>query len=102
MFNDTGSGDLGTSDEDDFASANYEQCYSLRVPSPEGKHTKDQLENIHTKVLTDCSSRVGLTSNSKGDGEPSSRVKSNNNIVAIFRDREKDRKDLEFDRSYDR
>lgn len=102
IFNDTGSGDLGTSDEDDFASADYEQCYSLRVPSPEGKHTKDQLQNIHTKVLTDCSAGVGLTSNSKGDGEPSGRVKCNNNRVAIFRDREKDRKDPEFDRSYDR
>ncbi|KAH9301965.1 hypothetical protein KI387_013548, partial [Taxus chinensis] len=101
IFNDSSAVDLGTSDEDEFASADYEQCCSLRLPSPESKHSKDQLHNIHAKVLTDCSSGLGVTNNSKGDMEPSSRVKPNSR-VAIFRDREKDRKDPDYDRSYDR
>uniref|UniRef100_A0A0C9QWM8 TSA: Wollemia nobilis Ref_Wollemi_Transcript_3736_2087 transcribed RNA sequence n=1 Tax=Wollemia nobilis TaxID=56998 RepID=A0A0C9QWM8_9CONI len=102
IFNDSSSGELGTSDDDEFGSTDYEQCFSLRVSSPEGKHSKDQLQNNHAKTLTDCSAGNGGTNNSRGEREPAGRGKPNNNRVAIFRDREKDKKDPDYDRSYDR
>lgn len=103
IFNSSSSADfIGTSVEDELASFDNEQCYSIQISSPEGKLTTDALHNNDAKVFMECSSVIGGTNNLNGQMDSSSRVNSNNSRVAIFRDREKDRKDPDYDRSYDR
>lgn len=104
IFNSNSSADfIETSVEDELASFDNEQCYSIRISSPEGKLTTYPLQNNDAKALVDCSSGLGGTNNLNGQMEsPPGRVNSNNIRVAIFRDREKDRKDPDYDRSYDR
>ena len=103
IFNSSYTGDLGgTSGEEEFGALDYEQCCSIGAPKPEGKHNKDHLQNNHAKGLSDSSSGACRINNSKGEREPNGRVKTNNGRVAIFRDREKDRKDPDYNRSYDR
>ncbi|KAJ0044980.1 hypothetical protein Pint_05841 [Pistacia integerrima] len=52
--------------------------------------------------LVDSSTSSSRPARSRTEKEPVGRYKPNNNRVAIFRDREIDRKDPDYDRSYDR
>ncbi|KAH9317010.1 hypothetical protein KI387_018779, partial [Taxus chinensis] len=77
------------------------QCCSVLTLKTEEKPSLDDLRSNHAKVSSDCSSGNGRVNKSKGEREPVGRVKTNNR-VAIFRDRETDRKDPDYDRNSDR
>lgn len=63
------------------------------------KNLEEPCELVTRVELNDGLAR---TLNGNTEREPALRYKLNSNRVAIFRDREKDRKDPDYDRSYDR
>ncbi|KAL2650093.1 hypothetical protein R1flu_018221 [Riccia fluitans] len=95
-------GEMDGGDDSRFA-----ECYSSSDEVV--KVEKDKTEEAHdrdspVRVITDYQPSEGR-SNENIDKESFSRSKvlnSSNSRVAIFRDREKDRKDPDYDRSYDR
>ena len=85
IFKSSNSADfIETSVEDELDSFDNEQCYSIRILSPEGKLIEDPLHINDVKVLMDCSSGIAGINNSNGQMEPSCRVNSNNRRVVIF------------------
>jgi hypothetical protein len=85
IFKSSNSADfIETSVEDELASFDNEQCYSIQILSPKGKLTADPLHINDVIVLIDCSSGIGGTNNSNGQMEPSGRVNSHNSRVVIF------------------
>lgn len=82
---------------------NFQQCSSLASTRLEEKAGIEGPEFNLSRSLGDSS--AGSSSNKSGrnnvDKEPATRNKSNNR-VAIFRDREVDRKDPDYDRTYER
>eukprot|EP01018_Ginkgo_biloba_P012750 Gb_08871 [translate_table: standard] len=103
IFSISSSGSLGgKSAEEETAALDNWQCCSLVALKPEEKASVDDLRNNHAKGQSDSSSGIGRVNKTKGEREPVGRGKTNNSRVAIFRDRETDRKDPDYDRSYDR
>eukprot|EP01018_Ginkgo_biloba_P029977 Gb_21004 [translate_table: standard] len=76
------------------------QCCSNGSVKPEEKPSMDEFQNNYAKGLSDCPSGTDRIHNYKEEREPVGEVKTSR--IAIFRDREKDRNDPDYDRSYDR
>uniref|UniRef100_A0A0C9RHJ3 TSA: Wollemia nobilis Ref_Wollemi_Transcript_21836_2134 transcribed RNA sequence n=1 Tax=Wollemia nobilis TaxID=56998 RepID=A0A0C9RHJ3_9CONI len=102
IFSSSSSPNLGnkTTDEESASFDNW-QCCSMVALNTEEKHGLDDLRNNHAKAPADCSTGNGRINKSKGERESFGKIKANNR-VAIFRDRETDRKDPDYDRSYDK
>ncbi|KAM7467817.1 hypothetical protein LguiB_015379 [Lonicera macranthoides] len=80
------------------------QHVSAGVPKIEENSAPGGSDVNSGRGLIDSSSAgsSSRSSSSRAEKEPVGRFKTNNNRVAIFRDREVERKDPDFDRSYDR
>lgn len=95
--NSTTSGSKSTEDE----AVAFDNCqfHTLVNLKPEEKPCVDVVRTNSAKPLSDGLSGIGRINKPKGEREAN---KVKNNRVAIFRDREIDRKDPDYDRSYDR
>lgn len=95
--NSTTSGSKSTEDE----AVAFDNCqfHTLVNLKPEEKPCVDVVRTNNAKPLSDGLSGIGRINKPKGEREAN---KVKNNRVAIFRDREIDRKDPDYDRSYDR
>ncbi|GAV60243.1 SUZ domain-containing protein [Cephalotus follicularis] len=74
---------------------------SLGIPKNEEKTIPGASDVNSGRDLIDSSSSSSRSARSRLENEPVGRIRPNNR-VAIFRDREIDRKDPDYDRSYDR
>ncbi|KAK4792923.1 hypothetical protein SAY86_023358 [Trapa natans] len=70
-------------------------------PKMEEKHVSGVTDLNHNRDVTDSSPGSSRSARSRIEKEAISRIRTNNK-VAIFRDREVDRNDPDYDRSYDR
>ncbi|XP_072995931.1 uncharacterized protein [Typha latifolia] len=77
------------------------RCFSLDSSSIESSSLEGP-EITHGRVLSHSSSGGNLSNRNKSDPEPQVSRHRASSRVAIFRDREVDRKDPDYDRSYDR
>ena len=97
--NDPSGGASGRS-ENELRLQDTPQLVSLGIPKMEEKPGSSFSDISTSRGLID-SSTSGRTARNRTEKEPIGRYKPNNR-VAIFRDREIDRKDPDYDRSYDR
>lgn len=95
--NSTTSGSKSTEDE----AVAFDNCqfHTLVSLKPEEKPCVDVVRTNNAKPISDGLSGIGRINKPKGEREAN---KVKNNRVAIFRDREIDRKDPDYDRNYDR
>lgn len=98
--NDASSGASGRS-ENEPRLQDSSQHVSLGIPKMEEKPGSGFSDISSGRCLIDSSTTSGRTARNRTEKEPIGRYKPNNR-VAIFRDREVDRKDPDYDRSYDR
>lgn len=82
-------------------SATFDNWQCMVTLKSEEKPSLDDLRSNHVKGPSDCPSGNVRINKLKGERESVSKLKTNNR-VAIFRDRETDRKDPDYDRNYDR
>ncbi|XP_026660244.1 R3H domain-containing protein 2-like [Phoenix dactylifera] len=74
----------------------------LESARSDGKSTVEQSETNPGRALSDSSIGSNRSNRNRADKEPAVGKYRTSNRVAIFRDREVDRKDPDYDRSYDR
>nr|XP_023897519.1 R3H domain-containing protein 2-like isoform X2 [Quercus suber] len=104
------SGAVGGKPENEPRVQDSPQHGSLAIPKIEEKPVSVIADVNSGRVLIDSSTSSSRSARSRTEKEPIGRSKpnnnnninNNNNRVAIFRDREIDRKDPDYDRSYDR
>ncbi|XP_075643943.1 uncharacterized protein LOC142615129 [Castanea sativa] len=102
------SGAVGGKPENEPRVQDGPQHGSLAIPKIEEKPVSVIADVNSGRVLIDSSTSSSRSARSRTEKEPIGRSKpnnnniNNNNRVAIFRDREIDRKDPDYDRSYDR
>lgn len=104
------SGAVGGKPENEPRVQDSPQHGSLAIPKIEEKPVSVIADVNSGRVLIDSSTSSSRSARSRTEKEPIGRSKPNNNNnsnynnnrVAIFRDREIDRKDPDYDRSYDR
>lgn len=102
--NNNGGGSMGNLIAESPAPDNFQHCSSM-VPSTrvEERSSVEAPEVTIGRAMCDFStgSNSSRSIRNKGEKEPITRYKANSR-VAIFRDREVDRKDPDYDRNYDR
>ncbi|XP_010912260.1 uncharacterized protein [Elaeis guineensis] len=79
----------------------FQQCFSVSARSDD-KSTIENFETSLGRTLSDSSIGSNRSNRNRTDKEPAVSKYRASNRVAIFRDREVDRKDPDYDRSYDR
>ncbi|ONK71258.1 uncharacterized protein A4U43_C04F6590 [Asparagus officinalis] len=95
------SGTIGKSEVDSFVDDSFQHC-SMMMPRPDERFSFERPENNSGRTLNGSASGSNRLNRNKTDKEPVvSRYRASNR-VAIFRDREVERKDPDFDRNYDR
>lgn len=95
------SGGVGAKPESEPRVQDSSQHVSLVIPKMEENSVSGISDVNSGRGLVDSSSSSSRSARSRTEKEPVGRNKPNNR-VAIFRDREIDRKDPDYDRSYDR
>lgn len=100
IFNSSNYG-IGDNRKQEISDPNLQEASSV-ISKMDEKSVSVNSDMNYGRGLVESSTSSGRSVRSRPEKEPIGRYKPNNNRVAIFRDREVDRKDPDYDRSYDR